>query len=148
MARKKVDVSIKDVYRELLEQLKKIVGDEWACDDPAVLIGYSRDQSLEIARNPNIVVLPETTEQVSRIVKLANRYRVAVTPWSTGANTAGGCIPQRGGILLDMRRMDKILDIDEENMSVRIQPGVTFGKVYVEAEKLGLRNICPSAPAS
>jgi len=148
MARKVVDVSPGELYQEVYEHLQKIVGEEWASNDPSILIGYSRDQSLEVAHNPNIVVLPESTEQVSKILKLANRHGVAVTPWSTGGNTGGGCIPQRGGIVLDMRRMDSVLDLDEENMSVHIQPGVTFGKVYVEAEKIGLRNACPSAPAS
>ena len=93
-------------------------------------------------------MLPDSTEQVSDVLALANRHGVPVTPWSTGGNTGGGCIPQRGGIICDMRRMDRVFEIDEENMSVRIQPGATFGKVYVEAEKRGLRNVCPSAPAS
>ncbi len=148
MARRVFDTSIKRVYEEVAEELKKICGKEWVSGDDAVLIAYSRDQSLEIAKFPNLVVLPETTEEVSAICKTAYSYSVPVTPWSTGANVGGGCIPQRGGIICDLRRMDKIVDFDEENMSVTIQPGVTFGRVFVEAEKRGLRNICPSAPAS
>lgn len=148
MAIREVDLSAKELYRDVIADLVKIVGEEWVTDDPVILIGYSRDQSLETAHNPNVVVLPESTEQVSKILALAHGHGIAVTPWSTGANTGGGCIPQRGGIMLDMRRMDRILELDVENMSVRIQPGATFGKVYVEAEKQGLRNVCPSAPAS
>jgi FAD/FMN-containing dehydrogenase len=148
MAVREIDLTANELYQEVLGKLKEIVGEEWATDDPVILIGYSRDQSLETAHNPNVVVLPESTKQVSQIVALASEYGVAVVPWSTGGNTGGGCIPQRGGITCDMRRMDRILDLDVENMSVRIQPGVTFGKVYVEAEKVGLRNVCPSAPAS
>ena len=148
MAIKQIDRTAAEVYREIKEELIRIVGEEWVSDDPAILIGYSRDQSLETARKPNLVVLPDSTAQVSKVLAVACEYGVAVTPWSTGANTGGGCIPQRGGIILDMRRMDRILEIDEENMSVRFQPGVTFGKVYIEDEKLGLRNVCPSAPAS
>lgn len=148
MAVKQVDLTAKELYTELLGKLKKIVGDEWATDDPVILVGYSRDQSLEVAHNPNIVVLPENKEQVVKIVKLAREYQAPVVPWSTGGNTGGGCIPQRGGITCDMRRMDRVLEIDEENMAVRIQPAATFGKVYVEVEKLGLRNAVPSAPAS
>jgi len=148
MAVKQVDKTSKELYTELLGKLRKIVGDEWATDDPVILIGYSRDQSLETAHNPNIVVLPESTEQVAKVIKAAREYGAPVVAWSTGGNTGGGCIPQRGGVTCDMRRMDKILEIDEENMAVRIQPAATFGKVYVEAEKLGLRNVVPSAPAS
>jgi FAD/FMN-containing dehydrogenase len=148
VAFKDVDLAPKELYGEVKGELAEIVGEEWVTDDPVILIGYSRDQSLETAHNPNLVVLPESTEQVSEILALAFRRGVPVTPWSTGANTGGGCIPQRGGIICDMRRMDSVLGFDEENMSVRIQPGVTFGKVYVEAERRGLRNVCPSAPAS
>ncbi len=148
MAVKQVDKTSKELYTELLGKLRKIVGDEWATDDPVILIGYSRDQSLETAHNPNIVVLPESTEQVAKVIKAAREYGAPVVAWSTGGNTGGGCIPQRGGVTCDMRRMDKILEMDEENMAVRIQPAATFGKVYVEAEKLGLRNVVPSAPAS
>jgi len=148
VAIKETDLTTGELYSEVKRGLKEIVGDEWVSDDPVVLIGYSRDQSLETAHCPDMVVLPESTEQVSRVLALAREFMVAVTPWSTGGNTGGGCIPQRGGIICDMRRMDRILDLDEENMSVRIQPGVTFGMVYVEAEKHGLRNVCPSAPAS
>jgi FAD/FMN-containing dehydrogenase len=148
MAVKQVDKTSKELYTELLGKLRKIVGEEWATDDPVILIGYSRDQSLETAHNPNIVVLPESTEQVVKVIKAAREYGAPVVAWSTGGNTGGGCIPQRGGVTCDMRRMDRILEIDEENMAVRIQPAATFGKVYVEAEKLGLRNVVPSAPAS
>ncbi len=148
MAIKEVDLTAKELYEEVYVELKKIVGEEWVENDPMILIGYSRDQSLETAHNPNLVVLPESTEQVSKILAVANKYGTPVVAWSTGGNTGGGCIPQRGGIICDMRRMDKILDLDVENMSVRIEPGATFGKVYVEAEKVGLRNAVPSAPAS
>ena len=148
MAVKQVDKTAAELYTELLGKLKTIVGDEWATNDPVILIGYSRDQSLETAHNPNIVALPESTEQVAKIVKTAREYGAPVVPWSTGGNTGGGCIPQRGGVTVDMRRMDKVLEIDVENMAVRIQPAATFGKVYVEAEKVGLRNAVPSAPAS
>ncbi len=148
MAVKQVDLTTKETYTELLGKLKKIVGDEWATDDPVILIGYSRDQSLEVAHNPNIVVLPESTEQVAKVVKAARRYGAPVVAWSTGGNVGGGCIPQRGGVTVDMRRMDRVLEIDVENMCCRIQPAATFGKVYVEVEKVGLRNPVPSAPAS
>ncbi len=96
MAVKQVDLTTKETYTELLGKLKKIVGDEWATDDPVILIGYSRDQSLEVAHNPNIVVLPESTEQVAKVVKAARRYGAPVVAWSTGGNVGGGCIPQRG----------------------------------------------------
>ena len=87
MAVKQVDKTAKELYTELLGKLKKIVGDEWATDDPVILIGYSRDQSLETAHNPNIVALPESTEQVAKVIKAARDYGAPVVAWSTGGNT-------------------------------------------------------------
>lgn len=133
---------------KVISKLKEIGGEQFVSDDPAILICYSRDQSLEISKSPEYIVLPENTEQISQILSFAQKNGVAVVPWSTGVNSAGGCIPQRGGIILDLKRMDKILDIDEENMTATIQPGVTFGRLQVELLKRNLRVINPTAPAS
>ncbi len=128
--------------------LEEIVGERWVTDDPSVLICYARDQSLEISKAPEFVVLPESTEEISQILKFSQENKISVVPWSAGVNSGGGCIPQRGGIILDLKRMDKILDIDIENMTATIQPGVNFGRIQVEALKHGLRVINPTAPAS
>ncbi|MHA1268966.1 MAG: FAD-binding oxidoreductase [Candidatus Helarchaeota archaeon] len=137
------------MYQEkIIKGLIEIVGENWISNDPAILVCYSRDQSLEISGSPDIVVLPKDTEEVSRVLRFANNNKVPVVPWSTGVNSAGGCIPQCGGIILDLKRMDKILEIDEINMVARIQPGVCFGRIQIEALKKGLRVINPTAPAS
>lgn len=96
MAIKEIDLTAKELYEEVYEEIKKIVGEEWVENDPMILIGYSRDQSLETAHNPNLVVLPESTEQVSKILKVASKYGTPVVAWSTGGNTGGGCIPSAG----------------------------------------------------
>jgi len=132
----------------ILTELKAIAGESYVSNDPAILVCYSRDQSLEISKSPDFIVLPETTEQVSQIVTFAQENGIAVVPWSTGVNSAGGCIPQRGGIILDLKRMNKIIEIDEENMTATIQPGVNFGRIQVELLKRNLRVINPTAPAS
>jgi FAD/FMN-containing dehydrogenase len=134
--------------QDIVNSLKKIVGDQYVSDEPEILICYSRDQSLETSKSPEYVALPENTEQVSEILSLAQKNGIAVVPWSTGVNSAGGCIPQRGGIILDMKRMDRILDIDEENMTATVQPAVNFGRIQIETLKKGLRVINPTAPAS
>lgn len=91
--------------------------------NPAELCCYSGDAS-QVKGLPDFVVLPESTEEVSRIVKLAGEYGVPVTPRGAGTGLAGGAVPVRGGIVLDMSHMDHILEIDIANLQVVTEPGV------------------------
>jgi hypothetical protein len=136
------------------DELSRLLGKQWVSKDIAIRICYGRDQSPCRQQPPHIVVLPSSTEEVSGVLKIANRRKIPVVARSIGANTAGLSIPKRGGILLDLARMDKILHIDEENMYVTVQPYVNFGQVQIEGEKFGmsegraLRAVQPSGPAS
>lgn len=73
---------------------------------------------------PDFVVLPETPEQVSRILKLANQYRVPVIPWGGGSGSQGGVMPVYGGITLDLKRMNRIFDVDRDSQTVTVEGGV------------------------
>ncbi|HEY5531536.1 MAG TPA: FAD-binding oxidoreductase [Candidatus Anoxymicrobiaceae bacterium] len=146
MAVRPYDSTVEDTVGEVLELVKGVVGEDWVTDDPAITIGYSKDNSFETAKKPHIVALPENTEQVQEIVRIAGRYGMAVQPASAAINCAGGCIPQRGGILLDLRRMDKILEIDAENMTITMQPAVRFGVAQNVLRQQGLYAVNPSAP--
>ncbi len=146
MAVRPYDPTVEETVEEVVGLLAEVVGDDWVSSDPAILIGYSKDNSFETAKKPHVVVLPETTEQVQEIVRVAGRFGMAITPASTAINCAGGCIPQRGGILLDLRRMDRILDIDEENMTITVQPAVRFGVAQNTLRQRGLYTINPSGP--
>lgn len=146
MATRTYDPTVEKTVNEVVGLLRDVVGSDWVSDDPAILIGYSKDNSFEAAKKPHVVVLPETTEEVQEIVRIADRFGMAVQPSSTAINCAGGCIPQRGGILLDLRRMDKILDIDEENMTVTVQPSARFGVVQNVLRQSGFYTINPSGP--
>ena len=94
-------------------------------------------------KKPHLVVMPENTGEVQEVVRIAGRYGMGVQPSSAAMNCAGGCIPQRGGILLDLRRMDAILDVDTDNLCVTIQPSVRFG---VLQNLLKSRASTPSTP--
>jgi FAD/FMN-containing dehydrogenase len=146
MAVRTYDSTVQDTVEQVMGLLKEVVGEEWISNDPAILIGYSKDNSFETAKKPHVVVLPENTEQVQQIVRVAGRFGMAVTPASTAINCAGGCIPQRGGILLDLRRMDRILEIDAENMTITIEPAVRFGVAQNLLRQQGLYAINPSGP--
>lgn len=75
---------------------------------------------------PDIVVLPTSTEDVQNIVKIANKYKVPIVPRGGGVGLADGAVPLRKGIVVDTKRMNQILEIDEENMCVTVQPGINL----------------------
>jgi len=128
--------------------LKAALGDEWATADDAVTAGYARDQGFKHCMYPDIVVLPGSTEDVAKVFQIANECLIDVMPYGTGCNTVGLTIPLFGGIILDGRRMDKILALDKDNLYARIQPGVNYCMLQAEAQKLGMRVANPSAPAT
>ena len=87
---------------------------------------------------PDAVVFAESIEQVRQIVKIADKYLVPVVCRGAGTNTVGACIPSRGGIVLNFSKMNKIIEINQENMTARVQPGVIVGDLQEEVEKTGL----------
>lgn len=128
--------------------LEESLGSEWVSDDVAVACGYARDQSFVPATYPHIVCLPASTEEVAEVYHIANECMVDVMPFGTGISTVGATIPMFGGIECDLRRMDRIIDIDERNMYARIQPGVNFCELQAEAQLRGLRLTNPSTSAT
>ncbi|HQB92742.1 MAG TPA: FAD-binding oxidoreductase [Smithellaceae bacterium] len=127
----------KDQIKQLLVS---IVGQENISGEVPDLIPYIRDSySTMMGRNiplPDFVVMPETVDEVQKIVLLANDYLIPIYPRSIGVNIAGSALPYKeGGIILDLKRMNKILEINEDTMTATIQPGVTWGQLRKEANK-------------
>ncbi len=91
--------------------------------DPVLLYAYSTDVSSEEGM-PDIIVRPETSDQVEKLVKLAAREKCPLIPRGAATGAAGGVVPERGGIVIDFTKMNKILSLDLENRSVIVQPGV------------------------
>ena len=120
---------------DILAELQDALGEDWATSDTIVLTGYGRDFSQAVGKKPNVVALPGSTEEVQLVMKLANKYGMPVVPFSTGFNHGGLTLPRTGGILLDLKRMDKILDLDEESMTITIQPHVRNAVVYTAVNK-------------
>jgi glycolate oxidase len=87
---------------------------------------------------PDIIVLPETKEQVSEIIKIADKNNLPVIARGAGTNLAGGCIPLKGGIIIHFSRMNKILEIDKNNLLCRVQPGVVVETLQQKVEEMGL----------
>lgn len=106
-----------------IQDLIKIVGKENVRTDEIERLCYSRDLSVHEAI-PEMIVFVKTTEEVSRVMSLANERKIPVTPRGSGTSAVGGALAAKGGILLDLSRMDRILEIDKENGFVVVEPGV------------------------
>jgi FAD/FMN-containing dehydrogenase len=127
-------------------KLQETVGPEHFSDDPEVLGTYSKDFSLLPPGVPNYVVKPKTTEEVQKVIKLANEQLLPVVPVSSAVHFHGATIPKQGGIVLDLTRMNQILEVDELNRRIRVEAGVTWEQITSELEKRGFRIMMPLIP--
>lgn len=128
------------------KELVQVVGKEHVSDDLQTLKEYSRDYSLTQPSLPNYVVWPKNPEEIQGIMRLADRKKIPVIPSSSRVHFHGATIPSQGGIILDLSRMNKILNINEVDGSVRIEPGVTWEELQAKLEEMGFRCIIPFCP--
>ena len=131
--------------KEVIEKLEAAIGADKVLTSPIDLVAYSFDGTFE-QHVPDVVVLPETNEDVSAIVQVAAQYDVPLVPRGMASGLAGGSIPTRGGIVLTLNRMNRILEIDKENMTATVEAGVVTADLQDEVEKLGL--FYPPDPSS
>lgn len=89
-------------------------------------------------RKPDYIVHPETAEEVAEILKIANTYRIPVIPYGGGSGSQGGALPIYGGIILDLKRMDKIIEIDEKSLTVTAQAGIIGAELEWALNEKGL----------
>ncbi len=131
------------------EKIKKalidIVGEKYFTDSLIDLISYSYDAS-HYRNRPSCGVWPQTAEQISEILKLANREMIPVIPRGAGTGLAGMAVPIKGGIVLDMNRMDKIKKISIEDRLAVVEPGVVYANLEKALAKYGF--LFPPDPAS
>jgi len=130
----------------LKQELASVVGPDSISDDPEVLQRYSRDSSFVQPRMPDCVVYPGSTEEVQSVIKLANKHSIPVTPRSSVVSCYGAGIPSQGGIVLDLSRMNRILEIDPRDRKVRVEPGATWAQVQAELGKHGMMVCSPLLP--
>lgn len=130
---------------EWLTTLKTAVGEERVLDSPVDLVAYSYDGTFGQGM-PDAVVLPETNEQVSAAIRVASLRDVPVVTRGMASGLAGGSIPTRKGIVLALARMNRVLEIDAENLTVHAQAGVVTADIQALVEKIGL--FYPPDPSS
>ena len=112
---------------DLIDKLREIVGERVSAS-PAERLCYSTDAS-QVKGIPDCVVRPISTEEVSKVVRLSADLGAPVTARGAGTGLAGGSVPVRGGIVLDMSGMNRILEMDLENLQVVVEPGVVQARL-------------------
>ncbi len=125
----------------VVEELRQIVGEPFILyDDPTAMADYAHDEVAgeEHAHMPEAVVKPASAEEISQILQLANRERIPVTPRGAGSGLSCGAVPVHGGVVLSVERMNRILEIDRENMVAVVEPGVVTNDINDAIEEYGL----------
>ena len=128
------------------EALIEIVGAKYTSDNLQTRERYAKDFSVSLPALPNYVVQPKDKNEVQKIIELANQTHTPIIPLSSGIHFNGNTVPVEGGIVLDMRRMNHVLNIDERNRTARIEPGVTWAQLQSELEKYDLMALNPLLP--
>ena len=125
--------------------LKEAIGEHKVLDDEMDRMLYSYDAT-RLSFPPDVVVIPESEEDIKKVVKICYEEGVPITPRGAGSGYTGGAIPVKGGVLISFEKMDKILWIDEDNAVAKVQPGVITYRLQQAVEKRGL--FYPPDPAS
>ncbi|HUT63788.1 MAG TPA: FAD-binding protein, partial [Anaerolineae bacterium] len=129
----------------VIRKLKKILGSEHILTDSSELIAYSYDGQ-PVSAMPDAMVLAARTQDVVSVVKLASEHHIPIVARGAGSGMTGGSVPEQGGIVLNLERMNRIIRIDEEDRIGYVQPGVITGVFQKEVAKHGL--FYPPEPAS
>ena len=125
---------------EIIKELCSITGKGNVIIDREKLEAYSHDETdaHEYGHSPDALVLPSSTEQTAEIVKLANRHLIPITPRGAGSGLSGGAIPEYGGIVISLERMNRLLELDRENMLAVAEAGMITNDFAQAVEAEGL----------
>lgn len=133
------------IERKIIGKIERIVGESNATKEKEDLLCYSYD-ALNLRYLPDLVVFPQNAQEISKVLLLANEQGFPVVPRGAGSGLTGGSLPVRGGVVISFERMNRILEIDEENLKALVEPGVVTADFHREVEKVGL--FYPPDPAS
>jgi len=123
-----------DAYKEI----ESVIGSEFITDKDFMKAAYSRNVDPAFPdRWADMIVRPESTEEISEIVKIANKYKIHMVPRGGGADLVGGSV-SKGGILLDLTRMNKIIEINENDFYCEVECGITWGNLVSQLHSKGL----------
>ena len=133
--------------RQIIDRLINIVGGENSSMDPVDLVCYSKD-SFAVGKGvfPDIVLRPNSVDEISEIMKIAYENEIPVVPRGAGTCLTGGCVPLKKGIVLDLTRMNRVVELNTENLTVTAEVGIIFTKLNDYLRPYGL--FFPPDPAS
>jgi len=134
------------IDNNLIQKLRDIVGAENLLTRQEQLEDYGHDETPDILSHPEAVAKPATAEEVSELIKLANRENFPVVARGGGTGVTGGALAVCGGLIISLERMNRILEIDEANMMAVVEPGVITEDLHKAVEEIGL--FYPPDPAS
>ncbi|MCK4667714.1 FAD-binding protein, partial [Candidatus Dependentiae bacterium] len=134
------------IDKEIIDLLKKFLNSDQIIIDREKFEDYSHDELPGLKFYPELVVFPKNTEEVSRVIKLANKFNFPIIPRGGGSGLTGGAVPVYGGCIISLEKMNHILEIDSDNLMVTVEPGVITGVLQEAVEKQGL--FYPPDPAS
>ncbi|TFF88029.1 MAG: FAD-binding oxidoreductase [Promethearchaeota archaeon] len=141
---------LNNLTKKINLRLIDIVGNENFVGDPEVLQSYSENPYLPLMakkRKPDLIVFPSEVEEIVQIMKIANKFEVPVVPRSSGLDPYGDAIPIFGGIMIDLTKMNKIVDICPTALDgtfTRVEPGVTFNQLQKELKSVNMRVLLPA----
>lgn len=133
---------------KILKDLAAIVGEKYVSDRPEETFIYSRDPGTMEPRRPDFVVMPGSTAEVQELVRLANREKIPLVPMGGGLVLSGLTRPLKGGIVLDMKRMNRIIEVSEAGGYALVEAGASQGmlQAYLKKHHPKLKHSIPDAP--
>lgn len=132
--------------QQIREELIGIVGQAWFKDDQETLVSYSYDATPLYQSMPDGVIFPGSTAEVSAILKVCTRHKIPLIGRGAGSNLCAGVVPVQGGIVMVMKRMNKLIEIDEANLTATFQTGLITKEFHQAVEARGL--MYPPDPSS
>jgi glycolate oxidase len=130
----------------LLKKIEAIVSAQHVQASKAALLAYSYDATPNFQALPDVVVAPGNVQEVQALVSLCAEEGIPIVPRGSGTNLAAGTTPTSGGLVMLFHRMNQILELDEENLTIRVQPGVITEHIHKTVERAGF--FYPPDPSS
>jgi glycolate oxidase len=134
------------IIENCVQEFIKILGEPYVLINEEEMQQYDHDETENLHFIPDVVVKPHTALEVSAVMKICNQHKIPVTPRGAGTGLAGGALPHFGGVLISMERFNNIVQIDERNLQVTVQPGVITEVLQNAVKEKGL--FYPPDPSS
>lgn len=134
-----MDKKYNSVSQEVIQELRLLLGDSTISVAPHELEGFSSDEA-PVARHfaAQVIVKTTSTDMISKLLRFANEKKIPVTPRGAGTGVSGGCVPVKGGIVLSLEKMNRILEVDADNFVAVVESGVTLSQLHQEVNQHGL----------